>query len=177
MEPEIIEFEKYIRNIPDFPKKGIQFKDVTTLLKNGDVFSNAIDFMYDPFRSKDISKVAGIEARGFIFAGAMAYKLNVGMIPIRKSSKLPSEVFREEYALEYGTDSLEMHTDAITKEDKVLVVDDLLATGGTAEATYRLIKKIGAQLIGFCFLIELTDLKGREKLGDTEVYSLIKYPI
>jgi adenine phosphoribosyltransferase len=177
MEAETIQFEKYIRNIPDFPKKGIQFKDITTLIREGDIFAAAIDFMYDPFRQREVTRVVGIEARGFIFASALAYKLNVGTIPIRKSGKLPGEIISEEYELEYGTDSVEMHKDAIGKEDKVLIVDDLLATGGTAAATMRLVEKSGAQIVGFSFLIELTELQGREKLGNNEVHSLIFYDI
>ena len=177
MEAETIHFEKYIRNIPDFPKEGIQFKDITTLLKEGDIFASAVDFMYDPFRHKEITKVVGIEARGFIFASAMAYKLNVGAIPIRKPGKLPAETISEEYELEYGTDSVEMHSDAIGKEDKVLIIDDLLATGGTAAAALRLVERTRAEIVGFSFLIELTELKGRMKLGNNEIYSLIKYDI
>lgn len=177
MEAEAIHFERYIRNIPDFPKPGIQFKDVTTLIKEGEVFASAIDFMYAPFREKEITKIVGIEARGLIFAAAMAYKLNVGMVPVRKPGKLPAETIAEEYQLEYGTDRVEMHWDAITPEDKVLIVDDLLATGGTAAATLKLVQKSGAQIVGLSFLIELTQLKGREKLGDTEIFTLLKYEI
>lgn len=177
MEKDTVEFEKYIRNIADFPVKGIQFKDITTLIKEGDIFASSVDFMYDPFRDKVITKVVGIEARGFIFAAAMAYKLNVGVIPVRKPGKLPGEIMAEEYQLEYGKDSVEIHSDALQKEDKVLIVDDLLASGGTAAAAARLISQTGAKIIGFSFLIELVELNGREKLPDREIHSLIKFSV
>lgn len=169
--------ENFIRNIPDFPVKGIQFKDITTLLKESDVFSTAVDYMYAPYRTQDITKIVGIESRGFIFGAALAYKLNVGFVPVRKPGKLPAETLAEEYQLEYGKDSLEIHQDAITPEDQVLIVDDLLATGGTAAATCALVKKLGGKIIGLTFLIELKDLKGREKISEYEVHSLIQYDI
>ncbi len=172
-----MEFEKYIRNIPDFPVKGIQFKDITPLLKEGDAFANAVDYMYAPFRTQEISKIVGIESRGFIFGTAMAYKLNIGFIPVRKPGKLPSDVLSEEYQLEYGKDSLEIHADGINQNDQVLIVDDLLATGGTAAATCRLVEKSGAKIVGLSFLIELVELLGRKKIKDHEIYSLIKYRI
>jgi adenine phosphoribosyltransferase len=177
MERPRINFEKYIRNIPDFPVKGIQFKDVTTLIKEGDIFSAAVDYLYDPFREKSITKIAGVEARGFIFAAAMAYKLNVGIIPIRKPGKLPGDILAEEYQLEYGKDSVEVHVDGVSKEDKVLIVDDLLATGGTASAAVRLIERLGAEIVGCSFLIELMELHGRQKLSDHEVHSLVRFAV
>lgn len=177
MDKRKIDFERYIRNIADFPVKGIQFKDITTLIKEGDIFSAAVDYMYDPYREKNITKVVGIEARGFIFAAAMAYKLNVGVIPVRKPGKLPGDILSEEYELEYGKDSVEAHTDSLKKSDNVLIVDDLLATGGTAAATARLMQKLGAKIVGFSFLIELTELKGRQKLADHEVHSLVKFAV
>lgn len=173
----MIDFAAYIRNVPDFPVKGIQFKDVTTLLKEGDVFANAVDYMYAPFRNHNITKIVGVESRGFIFGASMAYKLNIGFVPVRKPGKLPSLVETEEYQLEYGKDSLEIHRDALKKTDNVLIVDDLLATGGTASATCRLVEHSNARIIGLTFLIELTDLKGREKLGGYDVQSLIQYSI
>ena len=172
-----MQLKDFIRNVPDFPVKGIQFKDITTLLKEGEAFAIAVDYMYEPFRQKEITKVVGIEARGFIFAAAMAYKLNAGIVPVRKQGKLPAETISEEYQLEYGKDAVEMHVDAIQKGDKVLVVDDLLATGGTAAATCRLVERLGGDIVGVSFLIELTDLKGREKLKSYEVHSLIQYPV
>ncbi|RMG69189.1 MAG: adenine phosphoribosyltransferase [Calditrichaeota bacterium] len=170
-------FSEYIRNIPDFPVKGIQFKDITTLLKEGDVFAAAVDQMYGPYKEEEINKIVGIESRGFIFGAAMAYKLNAGFIPVRKPGKLPAETLSEEYQLEYGTDSLEVHLDGIEAGDRVLVIDDLLATGGTAQATCTLVEKLGGQIVGLSFLIELTSLKGREKLSKYRVHSLIQYEI
>lgn len=173
----MIDFESYIRNVPDFPIKGIQFKDITTLLKEQEIFANSVDYLYSPFRSHDITKIVGIESRGFIFGAAMAYKLNIGFVPVRKPGKLPAETLVEEYQLEYGKDSLEIHMDAIQKQDRVLIVDDLLATGGTAAATTRLIERLGGEIIGLSFLIELIELKGREKLKGYEVQSLIQYKV
>lgn len=170
-------FESYIRNVPDFPVQGIQFKDITTLLKEPEVFSTAVDHLYAPFRSHDISKIVGIESRGFIFGAAMAYKLNIGFVPVRKPGKLPAETLSEEYLLEYGKDSVEIHLDAVRRTDRVLIVDDLLATGGTASATCRLVERLGGKIVGLSFLIELTDLKGREKLKEYEIHSLIQYNI
>jgi adenine phosphoribosyltransferase len=166
----------YIRNIPDFPVKGIQFKDITTLLKNGELFAEAIDYLYDPFREKEINKIVAIEARGLIIGAALAYKLNAGFIPIRKPGKLPAEVVREEYELEYGKDSIEIHRDAIEAGDKILVVDDLLATGGTAAACCRLVEKLDGEIVGLSFLIELTELNGRKLLKGYNVFSLISFP-
>lgn len=177
MEKPKFDFEKYIRNIPDFPIKGIQFKDITTLIKEGEIFSAAIDYMYDHFRKETITKIAGIESRGFIFAAAMAYKLNVGIVPIRKPGKLPGDIMAEEYQLEYGKDSIEVHIDGINKDDKVLIVDDLLATGGTAGAASRLIERIGAEIVGLSFLVELTELNGRAKIADYDIFSLIKFSV
>lgn len=170
-------FESYIRNVPDFPVQGIQFKDITTLLKEPEVFSTAVDHLYAPFRSHELSKIVGIESRGFIFGAALAYKLNIGFVPVRKPGKLPAETISEEYLLEYGKDSVEIHLDAISRNDRVLIVDDLLATGGTAAATCRLVERLGGKIVGLSFLIELTDLKGREKLKEYEVQSLIRYKI
>ncbi len=173
----MINFSEYIRNIPDFPVKGIQFKDITTLLKKGDVFAAAVDHMYGPFKEEEINKIVGIESRGFIFGAAMAYKLNAGFIPVRKPGKLPAETLSEEYQLEYGTDSLEVHLDGVESGDRVLVIDDLLATGGTARATCTLVEKLGGEIVGLSFLIELTSLKGREKLSPYRVHSLIQYDV
>ncbi len=174
-EGRMFNFEDYIRNIPDFPIKGIQFKDITPLLKEGDVFASAIDYLYDPFREKEITKIAAIEARGFIFGGALSYKLNLGFIPIRKPGKLPADTVSEEYQLEYGQEKLEMHKDALTSKDRVLLIDDVLATGGTAAAACRLIEKLGAEVVGISFLIELLELKGREKLKKYDLNVLIQY--
>ncbi|RMI03489.1 MAG: adenine phosphoribosyltransferase, partial [Calditrichaeota bacterium] len=156
------DFSQHIRNVPDFPVKGIQFKDITTLLKNKELFASTVDYMYAPFRSHEIDKIVGIESRGFIFGAAMAYKLNAAFVPVRKPGKLPADTVSAEYELEYGKDALEIHRDAIEPGETVLIVDDLLATGGTAEATCRLVKELGGTIVGLSFLIELTELKGRE---------------
>ncbi len=164
-----------IRNIPDFPKKGIMFRDITTLLKNNRAFTLAIDTMYERYKSERIEKVASVESRGFIFGSVLAYRLGAGFVPVRKPKKLPSTTIKEEYQLEYGTDALEIHTDAIRQDERVLIVDDLLATGGTAGATCKLIKRLGGEIVSLAFLIELTFLKGRERLREYDVYSIIKY--
>ena len=171
----MMNFESYIRNVPDFPVKGIQFKDITTLLKEPEVFANSVDYMYAAFRSHEINKIVGIESRGFIFGAAIAYKLNIGFVPVRKPMKLPAETIAEEYQLEYGKDSLEIHLDGISRGEKVLMVDDLLATGGTAAATARLIERVGGKIVGAAFLIELAFLNGRDKLQGFPVEALITY--
>lgn len=164
-----------IRTVPDFPKKGIGFKDITTLIKHGEAFREAVDAMLAPFAHEQIDAILGVEARGFIFAAAAAYKLGVGIIPARKPGKLPAEVVREEYALEYGTDALEVHKDAITSGQRVLIIDDLLATGGTTAAAARLVERLGGIVVGVSFLIELTFLHGREKLGPHKVCSVVSF--
>jgi adenine phosphoribosyltransferase len=169
------DLEEAIRVIPDFPKKGISFKDITTLLKEGDLFAEAIDYMYDHYRNKSIDLIAAIEARGFILGAALAYKLNVGFIPIRKPGKLPGDTISESYQLEYGEDKLEIHEGAILPENKVLLVDDLLATGGSAEAACKLIEKSKGIIVGIGFLIELSFLNGRNKLKKYDIHTLIQY--
>ena len=164
-----------IRDIPDFPKEGIIFKDITPLLGDPEGLKTSGDLLAEPYRTAGITAVAGMESRGFIFGVPVAERLGVGFVPIRKPGKLPYETVREEYALEYGTDALEMHKDAVGPGDKVLVVDDLLATGGTAEATVRLIRGLGAEVISVAFVIELGFLEGRKKLADVDVSSLIVY--
>jgi adenine phosphoribosyltransferase len=165
----------YIRNITDFPKPGILFRDITTLLKDKRAFKVAVDSLTDKFKDKKIDLVVAIEARGFILGGAIAHKLNAGFVPVRKHGKLPSKTNSVTYSLEYGTDTLEMHHDAIRSSDKVLIVDDLLATGGTVKAVVNLVRQLKARIVGIAFLIELTDLKGRDKLKGLPIYSLIKY--
>ncbi len=164
-----------IRNVPDFPVKGIQFKDITTLLADGKAFQATVDAMYEQFKDTKIDKIAAIESRGFIFGSALAYKLGIGHVPIRKPGKLPAETISEEYELEYGTDKMEIHVDAIAEGEKVLLVDDLLATGGTASASCRLIEKLGGSVVGLAFLIELPFLNGRKKLEKYNVHALISY--
>ena len=166
---------KQIRDVPDFPKKGILFKDITTLLKDPTAFRAAVDRLADRFADQKVDLVVGIESRGFIFGGAVAYKLGAGFVPVRKPGKLPAETLKEEYALEYGTDAVEIHTDAIRPGQRVLVVDDLLATGGTMAATCRLMEKLEATIVAVAFLIELTFLAGRDKLGEYETISIIEF--
>ena len=165
----------FIRDVPDFPKKGIIFKDITTLLKNPEALKETSSILYDLAKDRGITKVAGIESRGFIFGGLLAEKLNAGFVPIRKPNKLPAEKISETYALEYGTDTIEIHKDAIIPGDKVLLHDDLLATGGTANAAVKLIEKLGGEVVQISFLIELVFLNGRELLKGYDIQSLIKY--
>ncbi len=164
-----------IREVPDFPKPGINFYDITTLLKDQAGLRAVIDDLGETYRGKQIDIVAGIEARGFIFAPAVAYALNAGFVPVRKPKKLPAETERVEYDLEYGTDVLEIHRDAIEPGQKVLIVDDVLATGGTAKAVSQLIEKLGGNLVGLSFVIELDFLKGRERLPGQKIHSLLHY--
>lgn len=165
-----------IRAVENFPKEGIIFRDITTALKDAETLREIIDYLCEQFKDVKIDYIAGIESRGFIIGMPMAYKLNAGFIPIRKPNKLPAATLSEEYALEYGTDKIEIHVDAIEEGANVLIVDDLLATGGTAEAACKLVKKTGGNLIGIAFLIELEDLKGREKFDkDLNVVSMLKY--
>ncbi|NOZ56886.1 MAG: adenine phosphoribosyltransferase [Calditrichaeota bacterium] len=170
-----MDLKKSIRSIPDFPKPGIVFRDITTLLKDAKAFRQAVDEMADAFADKKPELVVGVESRGFIFGGAMAYKLGIGFVPVRKPGKLPAETVRAEYELEYGKDAIEIHKDAIQPGQKVLLVDDLLATGGTMAATVELVKQLGAEIVGIVFLIELSFLNGREKLAGYPVKALISY--
>ena len=167
--------KKRIRNIPDFPIKGIQFKDITTLLSDPASYQRAIDLMAHRHFNKGLEAVVGIEARGFVMGAAMAYKLGVGVILVRKAGKLPHRTIAAEYALEYGKDRLEIHEDAIWPGMKVIVADDVLATGGTVGAVTNLLKRMGADILECCFLAELTDLRGREKLKGQKVFSLLKF--
>jgi adenine phosphoribosyltransferase len=167
--------KKRIRNIPDFPIKGIQFKDITTLLADPESYQRAIDLMAHRHFNRGVEAVVGIEARGFVMGAAMAYKLGVGVILVRKAGKLPHKTVAAEYALEYGKDRLEIHEDAIWPGMKVIVADDVLATGGTVGAVTNLLKRMGADILECCFLAELTDLRGREKLKGQKVFSLLKF--
>ena len=172
---DIDKIKNSIRNIPDFPKPGIQFKDITTLLQDQDAFKEAIEAFYDAFKDEKIDVIVGIESRGFIFAAPLALKLSCGLALARKPGKLPSETVAEEYELEYGTDAIEMHTDAIRKGDRILIVDDLLATGGTANATGSLVKRLNGKIISYAFVIELVELNGAGLLDVNSVYSIVKY--
>ena len=170
----MVDLAASIRTIPDFPKQGINFFDITTLLKDPEAFHRSVLELSAPFENNKPDSIVGIEARGFIFGGAMAHHLGVGFVPVRKPGKLPAETVKESYALEYGEDAVEVHRDAVTEGMKILIVDDLLATGGTAAAAARLIKRLGGELAGMAFLIELGFLNGREKLGEIPIHVLIK---
>lgn len=165
---------QYIRNVPDFPVEGIQFKDITTLLKDPVPFAASVEALLDRYGDQGIDLVVGVESRGFIWGAILAYELGVGFVPVRKPGKLPAETVRAEYTLEYGTNALEMHVDAVQEGQKVLVVDDLLATGGTAKATCELVEQLGGEVAGLAFLIELTFLHGRDKLTGHDVLSLVQ---
>ncbi len=169
------ELKKYIRNIPDFPKQGILFRDITPLLNNASALRRSVELMIAPFQDKGISKVVAVESRGFILGGIIAYLLKAGFIPVRKKGKLPYRTISAEYDLEYGKDTLEIHQGALQEGEKVLIVDDLLATGGTIAATIELVEQEKANIVGITFLIELRELKGREKLKGYSLHSLIKY--
>ncbi len=169
-------FYAAIRDVPDFPKPGIVFKDITPLLLDAPLFKGAVRRMVQPFRSLEVNKVLAIESRGFLFGAPIALALSASLIPVRKAGKLPWHRHRVEYELEYGTDAIEIHSDAIDRGDRVLVVDDVLATGGTARATAQVIRQAGGRLAGISFLIELLALGGRRRLGRTTVHSLLAYP-
>ena len=169
------DFSKYCRDIPDFPQKGIIFRDITGLLRNGPVFKRVIDEIAGHYSQKKIDEVVCIEARGFLIGSALAYRLGAGLVPVRKKGKLPWQVYRKSYNLEYGQDNLEIHQDAIEPGTNVLIVDDVIATGGTIGAVAELIQEMKGNIVGAAFLIELTDLNGRDKIKDIPVFSLIKY--
>ncbi len=170
-----MDLRQYIRDVPDFPKPGIMFKDITPLLRSPKAFQETVERLAEPFRSERVTSVAAIESRGFIFGSCVARLLDAGFIPIRKPGKLPWTKRRNEYVLEYGTDALEIHDDALTPADRVLIIDDVLATGGTAGAASALVRGFGANLVGVAMVIELTFLDGRKKLDGTTVHSLIEY--
>ena len=175
MAKEQLLLTRYIRDVPDWPKKGILFRDITPLLADPKAFPAAVDALCAPFKRAGVAYVVGVEARGFIFGAAVAAKLKAGFVPIRKKGKLPCETERVTYALEYGTDSVEMHRDAIPRGAKVLLVDDLLATGGTLQAACELMEKVGAEVVGVAVVIELTDLNGRQRLAPHKIHALISY--
>ena len=167
--------KELIRHVPDFPKPGILFYDITTLLKNASGFRQAVERLTEPFRETQVDLVVGIESRGFILGAAVADRLGVGFIPVRKPGRLPSQTVRVSYDLEYGTDALEMHRDAVRSDERVLIVDDLLATGGTAAATVELVTRSGGEVLALAFLIELEVLNGRARLGEEEIFSALRY--
>jgi adenine phosphoribosyltransferase len=164
-----------IRSVPDFPKKGIVFRDITTLLKDGAAFREAVDILFDHYADARIAKVVSVESRGFILGAPLAYRLGAGFVPVRKPGKLPAAKIRQEYALEYGTDAVEIHNDAIVPGERVLVLDDLLATGGTMLAACQLVEKLGGSIVGLAFLVELSFLSGRKRLEGYDIFSIIEY--
>ncbi len=170
---------EHIRIVPDFPHKGIMFLDITTAIKDPESMQIMIDFLYERFKNEGVDYVAGIESRGFIFGAALAYKLNCGFITVRKPNKLPAKTIKEDYTLEYGTNTIEIHEDALKAGDRVVVIDDLLATGGTAIAACNLIKRVGAEVVSTAFIIELDPLKGREKIesAGVKVVSMLNYDL
>jgi len=169
------ELKAHIRSVPDFPKKGIVFRDITTLLKDKAAFHKAVDALAEPFVDERVDQVVAVEARGFILGGAVAYKLGTGFVPVRKAGKLPAETLERTYELEYGTDTLAMHRDAIKSGDRVLMLDDLLATGGTMAAACQMVEEAGGEVVGCAFLVELSFLRGRQALASYRVVSLIDY--
>jgi adenine phosphoribosyltransferase len=172
----VSDLKKIIREVPDYPKPGVNFYDLTTLFRNGDAFRTVIERFAERFRDDKIDVVVGIEARGFMLAAALAYEYELGIVPVRKPGKLPWRITGEDYTLEYGQGRLEVHEDAVDKGQRVLIVDDVLATGGTAAATGRLVNRLGATVCGYAFLMEICVLNGRNRLGSDNVFSLITYP-
>jgi adenine phosphoribosyltransferase len=170
-----MELARLVRSIPDFPVKGILFRDITTLIRDGEALQEVIDALVERYIDSDVEVVAAVEARGWIFGAPLAYELGAGFVPIRKPSKLPAETISVSYSLEYGTNKLEMHKDALTPGTKVLLVDDLLATGGSAKAAIQLVEKLGGKIVGVAFLVELVDLHGRDALKGYDVYSMIPF--
>ena len=170
-----MDLKKYVRDIPDFPEEGISFKDITPLLQDADALASAAEALFELIKNKKVDKVVGMESRGFFFAPLLATRLKAGFVPVRKRGKLPHQIISEPYALEYGTDVLEIHVDSILKGEKVLIHDDVLATGGTAKAVCKLIEKLGGEVVQCNFLLELKFLKGRDKLSGYSVEALIQY--
>jgi adenine phosphoribosyltransferase len=170
-----VDFNQYCRVIPDFPKPGIKFLDITGLLKDGPVFKKAVDAIAEQYKKQKIDTVVCTEARGFLLGSALAYRLGAGLVPVRKKGKLPWKVYRKSYSLEYGTDQLEIHQDGIQAGQNILIVDDVIATGGTIAAVAGLVKEMQGNIAGAAFLIEIVDLKGREKIKDIPIFALIKY--
>lgn len=169
------ELKDKIRTVPNWPREGIMFRDITTLIKDPEGLKKIIDILYERYKDKKIDKIVGIESRGFIFGTPLAYVLGVGFVPVRKPGKLPAEVISEKYILEYGTDAIEVHKDAIDSGDRIVIIDDLIATGGTLSAALNLCKKLGAEVVEAACIVELPDLKGREKLGGHPVYTVIEF--
>lgn len=170
-----MDLKETIRSIPDWPIKGVIFRDLTTLMQDPQAFKESCDVLYDRYKDMSIDKIVGIDARGFVFGAVLAYKLGIGFVPVRKKGKLPSKTIQETYTLEYGEDTLEIHEDAIEKGEKVVIVDDLIATGGTIGATVKLVKKLGADIIECAFVVELPDLKGRDQIQDCKAFAITEF--
>ena len=170
-----MDLKETIRSIPDWPIKGVIFRDLTTLMQNPLAFKESCDVLHDRYKDMDIDKIVGIDARGFVFGAVLAYKLGIGFIPVRKKGKLPWKTIQETYSLEYGEDTLEIHEDAVKKGEKIVIVDDLIATGGTVGATVKLVKKLGAQIIECAFIVELPELKGRDQIQDCKVFVITQF--
>ncbi len=170
-----MDLTKKIRTVPDWPIKGVMFRDITTVLQDPEAFKVSIDRFYDRYKDMDIDKIVAIDARGFLFGSVLAYKMGVSLIPVRKKGKLPYKTISAEYSLEYGTDTVEMHEDAIAPADKVLIIDDLIATGGTISAAIQLVEKLGGKVVECAFLIDLPDLKGKDKIKDYPIFALCEF--
>jgi len=170
-----MDLKNSIRSIPDWPIEGVIFRDLTTLMQNPEAYRNACDVFYNRYKNLNIDKVVGIDARGFVFGAVLAYQLNVGFVPVRKKGKLPYKTVSAQYTLEYGKNTVEMHEDAITEGEKVVILDDLIATGGTIEAAVKLVKKIGGDILECAFIVELPDLKGREKIKDQKIFTICEF--
>jgi len=170
-----MDLKETIRSVPHWPIESVTFRDITTLMQNPDAFKHTCDLLYDRYKDQKIDKIVGIDARGFVFGSVLAYKLNVGFVPVRKKGKLPSTTIQADYTLEYGTNTVEMHDDSISKGEKVIIVDDLIATGGTIAAAVELVEKLGGEIIECAFVIELPDLKGREKISKYPIYSMVEF--
>lgn len=170
-----MDLKEKIRTVPHWPIEGVMFRDITTLMQDAEAFKTACDEFYDRYKDMEINKVVGIDARGFIFGAVLAYKLGVGFVPVRKKGKLPYDTISEEYTLEYGTNCVEMHRDAIVLGERVLIVDDLIATGGTIAAAVKLVEKLGGDVVECVFLVELPELNGREKIKDYEIFTLVEF--
>ena len=164
-----------IRSIPHWPIESVTFRDLTTLMENPEAFSYACDVLYERYKNQNIDKIVAIDARGFVFGGVLAYKLNVGFVPVRKKGKLPSSTIQADYTLEYGVNTVEMHDDSISKGERVVIVDDLIATGGTIAAAVKLVEQLGGQIIECAFIVELPDLKGREKISNQAIFSMVEF--
>lgn len=164
-----------IRSIPHWPIESVTFRDLTTLMQNPEAYKYACDVLYERYKNQKIDKIVAIDARGFVFGGVLAYQLNVGFVPVRKKGKLPSSTIQADYTLEYGVNTVEMHDDSISKGDRIVIVDDLIATGGTIAAAVQLVEQLGGQIIECAFIVELPDLKGREKISNQAVFSMVKF--